>query len=107
MWTQTCIGYANIRPFYLFCVYMTIGLLIFWYFTIRAGIYIHYSEIALFDLMEPGVFMLWAITATSALFVGLMIVILIISQTCLILTNFTTLDGIKEKRSCPTAFCQI
>ena len=30
IWTQNCIGYRNQRPFILFTLYMTIGLLQFW-----------------------------------------------------------------------------
>lgn len=30
MWTQNCIGYRNQRPFYLFTLYMSIGLYQFW-----------------------------------------------------------------------------
>ena len=35
MWTQTCIGYRNQKPFFLFCLYMTLGVLQFWWSTYR------------------------------------------------------------------------
>lgn len=57
-----------------------------------------------FEVIEPGVCILWALTATSAFFVGMMIVYLLVAQTLLVLTNFTTLDGLKQRRLCPLPF---
>lgn len=54
--------------------------------------------------MEPGVCILWVITAFSAFFVGLMIVVLWITHSLMILTNFRTLDGMKTKECCPLPF---
>jgi hypothetical protein len=54
--------------------------------------------------MEPGVVIIWAITAFSALFVGLMIVMLLITHTLMVLTNYRTLDGMKTGKMCPIPF---
>jgi hypothetical protein len=57
-----------------------------------------------FELMEPGVVIIWAITAFSAFFVGLMIIMLLISHTLMVLTNYRTLDGMKTGKMCPVPF---
>jgi hypothetical protein len=54
--------------------------------------------------MEPGVVIIWAITAFSAFFVGLMIVMLFITHTFMVLTNYRTLDGMKTGKMCPIPF---
>jgi hypothetical protein len=100
IWTQTCIGYCNQRPFYLFTFYMTIGVFQFWYSTIRVGS-ILMSGCSFFSFFEPGVYILWAVTCFSAGFVGLMIVSLFFGHTFMVATNFTTLDSLKQKTVCP------
>jgi hypothetical protein len=105
MWTQTCIGHCNQRPFYLFCVYMCWGVLQFWYSTIRTGFTMMGGcNSSFFSHFEPGVYILWAITCVSAAVVGMMIIALAISHTLMILTNYTTLDSLKTKRMCPIPF---
>lgn len=101
VWTQTCIGISNQKSFYLFCLYMTIGVCQFWYFTVRV---VGEKTKNILELMEPGVAIIWAITAFSAGFVGLMIIVLFISHTLMILTNYRTLDSIKSNRMCPMPF---
>jgi palmitoyltransferase len=101
IWTQTCIGYSNQKCFYLFCIYMTIGVLQFWYFTVRV---LKERQLPIFDMMEPGVVILWVFTGLSAFFVGLMIVALAITHTLMVLTNFRTLDGMKTGKMCPLPF---
>lgn len=101
VWTQTCIGVCNQKCFYLFCFYMTIGVFQFWYFTVRV---MSEKTKSVLELMEPGVAIIWAITAFSAGFVGIMIVMLLISHTLMILTNYRTLDGMKTGRMCPMPF---
>lgn len=105
MWTQTCIGYCNQRSFYLFTVYMTIGVIQFWYSTIRAFVLMS-GSCHFFDFFEPAVYVLWAITCFSAGCVGVMIVGLSIGHSLMISTNFTTLDSIKTRRACPIPFCE-
>lgn len=105
MWTQNCIGYRNQRSFYLFCLYMTLGLLQFWQSTFKTFGSI-YSTCRFFSYFEPGVYILWLITCFSALFVGIMIVALCISHSMMILTNFTTLTGMKTKKMCALPFCE-
>jgi len=46
IWTQTCIGFSNQKSFYLFCMYMTMGVMQFWYFTVRV-------------LKEKSPFLIW------------------------------------------------
>ena len=105
IWTQTCIGHCNQRPFYLFSIYMCIGVIQFWHSTIRAGV-VMFGECnsSFFSHFEPGVYILWMITCISAAVVGLMIIGLTISHTFMILTNYTTLDSMKQKRMCPLPF---
>lgn len=103
IWTQTCIGFRNQKCFYLFCFYMTIGVIQFWYFTFRV---IREKTVPFFKLMEPGAMILWGFTAFSAFFVGIMIVVLFISHSMMILTNHGTLDSMKRKQICPMPFCQ-
>ena len=92
MWTQTCIGHCNQRPFILFCFYMTLGVFQFWISSWRAfsvmggGCDGHF-----FGVFEPGVYILWGITCVSAGLVGLMIVGLMFSHGLMVCTNFTTL----------------
>lgn len=101
MWTQTCIGHCNQRPFYLFCVYMCIGVIQFWYSTIRtASIMSGGCNTSFFGHFEPGVYILWALTCLSAGVVGMMIMGLTVSHTFMIMTNCTTLDTMKTKRMC-------
>jgi hypothetical protein len=100
IWTQTCIGYTNQRPFYLFTLYMTIGVLQFWYSTARVASKL--SETCnFFGAFEPGVYILWVVTCISAGIVGIMIVTLWLGHTLMIATNFTTLDSLKKKTMCP------
>ena len=101
VWTQTCIGFANQKAFYLFCLYMAIGVFQFWYFTVRV---INEKKRPMLELMEPGVVIIWAITALSALFVGLMIIMLFFTHTFMVLTNYRTLDGMKSGKMCPMPF---
>lgn len=54
--------------------------------------------------MEPGVVIIWAITGFSALFVGLMIIMLSITHTFMVLTNYRTLDSMKSGKMCPMPF---
>ena len=103
IWTQTCIGYRNQKCFYLFCFYMSIGVIQFWYFSIRV---LAERNRPLLQLTEPGVYILWAFTAFSAFFVGIMIIALLITHTILVLTNYRTLDGMKSKKMCPLPFCR-
>jgi len=105
IWTQTCIGYCNQRPFYLFTFYMTIGVLQFWYSTIRSAA-ILFESCHFFGTFEPGVYILWAITCVSAGLVGLMIVSLCVGHTLMVSTNFTTLDNLKKKMMCPMPFLE-
>jgi hypothetical protein len=49
---------------------------------------------------------LWVFTGMSAFFVGIMIVMLFISHTLMVFTNFRTLDGMKTHQMCPLPFCQ-
>ena len=98
MWTQTCIGHFNQRPFIWFCLYMTIGVMQFWVSTVRAvSVMSGGCESHFFSFFEPGVYVLWAITCFSAGVVGLMIVGLAISHSLMICTNSTTLDSMKKK----------
>lgn len=60
----------------------------------------------LFQIGEPGVIILWAFTAFSAFFVGIMIVMLFISHTAMLLTNYSTLDAMKMRKICPMPFFQ-
>lgn len=97
MWTQTCIGHCNQRPFYLFCFYMTIGVIQFWYSTARVLSLLN-ANCNLFGQFEPGIYILWAITCISAGMVGLMIVALCFGHTLFVSTNFTTLESMKARR---------
>jgi len=107
MWTQTCIGHCNQRPFIWFCIYMTIGVLQFWISTIRAvNIMTGSCESTFFNVFEPGVYILWGITCFSAGVVGLMIVGLSISHGMMICSNFTTLDSMKKKTMPPLPFIE-
>lgn len=101
VWTQTCIGICNQKCFYLFCFYMTIGVLQFWYFTVRV---LRERTLPILEMMEPGVVIIWALTAFSAFFVGFMIIMLLISHTTMILTNHRTLDSMKTGKMCPIPF---
>jgi hypothetical protein len=103
IWTQTCIGYRNQKTFYLFCLYMTLGVFQFWYFTVRV---LREKTVPFMALAEPGVLLLWVFTMFSALFVGLMIVMLFLSHTAMLLTNFGTLNAMETKGCCPLPFCQ-
>lgn len=77
------------------------GVIQFWYFSIRM---MSEKTRPILELMEPGDVIIWAITAFSAFFVGLMIIMLLISHTLMILTNYRTLDGMKNGRMCPLPF---
>lgn len=57
--------------------------------------------------MEPGVVIIWVITAFSAFFVGLMIIMLFITHTMMVLTNYRTLDSMKSGKMCPMPFFAI
>lgn len=105
IWTQNCIGFRNQRPFYLFTLYMSIGLYQFWSATIFS-LSKMYGSCKFFSFFEPGVYILWIITCFSALVVGIMIIGLLISHTMMILTNHTTLMSMKLKRMCPVPFCE-
>jgi hypothetical protein len=80
---------------------MAIGVLQFWYFNIRV---MSERSKPVLELMEPGVAIIWAATAFSALFVGIMIIMLLISHSLMVLTNYRTLDGMKTGRMCPLPF---
>jgi len=56
--------------------------------------------------MEPGLMILWFFTAFSAFFVGLMILMLFLSHTVMMLTNYRTLDAVKTRKMCPAPFVQ-
>lgn len=105
MWTQTCIGYRNQRPFYLFTLYMMIGVLQFWYSTARVVSHLSIT-CHFFGAFEPGVYILWVITCISAGVVGAMIIMLWVGHSLMVATNFTTLDNLKEKRMCPIPFIE-
>lgn len=105
MWTQNCIGFRNQKCFYLFTFYMSIGLVQFWYGSIMAFTQI-YNKCYFFSHFEPGVYILWLITTFSATFVGIMIIALLFSHTMMIMTNFTTLTGMKTKKVCPIPVCE-
>lgn len=105
IWTQTCIGFTNQRPFYLFCFYMSVGVVQFWYSTARMASLL-LDGCSFFGAFEPGVYVLWGITCFSAGFVGMMIIGLAVGHTMMIMTNFTTLDSIKSKRTCPIPFLE-
>lgn len=102
MWTQTCIGLRNQKCFYLFCLYMSLGVVQFWYFTYR--VLSEGTTVPLLALAEPGVIILWAFTTFSAFFVGIMIVILCCNHTVMMFTNYRTLDAMKQKQMCPLPF---
>jgi hypothetical protein len=88
---------------------MCFGVLQFWYSTIRALLLMVGgcgSTIGFFSVYEPGVYILWAITCFSAAVVGVMIVGLTISHTFMILTNYTTLDSMKQRRMCAFPFIE-
>ncbi len=81
------------------------GVIQFWYSTIRAGLVMFGGcNSSFFGHFEPGVYILWLITCISAAVVGIMIIGLTISHTMMILTNFTTLDGMKQKIMCHLPF---
>jgi hypothetical protein len=82
---------------------MALGVLQFWYFTIRV---VHERTVPFFQLAEPGVMILWFLTAFSAFFVGLMILTLYLSHTVMMLTNYRTLDAVKTRKMCPAPFVQ-
>ena len=105
MWTQNCIGYRNQRSFYLFTMYMTIGVLQFWFATFSA-FSLMYGHCNFFSYFEPGVYILWGITCFSAFIVGIMIIMLAVGHTMYILTNHTTLMSMKLKKVCPCPFCE-
>lgn len=83
---------------------MAIGVIQFWYFTVRV---LNEKPKPVLEMMEPGVAIIWAITAFSALFVGLMIIMLFITHTLMILTNYRTLDGMKSGKMCPIPFLAV
>jgi len=101
IWTQTCIGYSNQKCFYLFCVYMSIGVVQFWYFNVRI---FNEKTVSIFSLVEPGVIILWFFTAFSAFFVGLMIMCLVVGHTAMMFTNFRTMDSMKQQKMFPIPF---
>lgn len=80
---------------------MAIGVMQFWYFTVRV---LREKTLPILEMMEPGVAIIWAFTAISAFFVGFMIIMLLISHTLMILTNYRTLDGMKTGKMCPIPF---
>jgi hypothetical protein len=82
---------------------MSVGVFQFWYSTARTAS-ILLDGCNFFGAFEPGVYVLWGITCFSAGFVGMMIVGLAVGHTMMITTNFTTLDSIKSKRTCPLPF---
>lgn len=102
-WSQNCIGYRNQKSFYLFTLYMTLGVFQFWLATYDAFFYL-YGSGKFLSSFEPGVYILWIITCFSALFVGIMIVALLISHTMMVLTNHTTLMSMKMHKMCPLPF---
>jgi len=79
---------------------MSVGIVQFWYFTFRA------LSNEIIPLIPTSTKVLWALTAFSVFCVGLMIIILLFSHTLMILTNFTSLDGVKTRSICPLPFCQ-
>ena len=99
IWTQNCIGYRNQKSFYLFTLYMTMGLLQFWFATYEIYYYYDFS-------FSIWVYILWISTSSSAFFVGLMILALWISHTAMIMTNHTTLMSVKTGHIYPLPFCQ-
>lgn len=84
---------------------MSLGLWQYWHASYYAYQTI-YGHCQFFSYFEPGVYILWLITSFSATFVGFMIIALWISHTMMILTNFTTLTGMKTKKVCPFPFCE-
>jgi hypothetical protein len=65
-----------------------------------------YGSCKFFSFFEPGVYILWFVTCISALVVGVMIVILLISHSMMVVTNHTTLMTIKQSKACPLPFCE-
>ena len=107
IWSQNCIGFRNQKAFYLFSVYMSIGIIQFWFTTFKTYHILKADETrSFFSHFEPGDYVLWFITCVSATIIGLMIVLLAISHTFYILTNHTTLMAMKAKRLCPCPFCE-
>lgn len=84
---------------------MTLGLWQFWHASISTFKFM-YGHCEFFSYYEPGVYILWLITTFSATFIGTMIIALFISHTMMILTNFTTLTGMKKKSVCHLPFCE-
>jgi hypothetical protein len=84
---------------------MSIGVCQFWSATYMAWGKL-YGSCKFFSFFEPGVYILWTMTCFSALIVGLMIVSLLIGHSIMILTNHTTLMGMKQKKICPMPFCE-
>lgn len=105
IWTQTCIGHTNQRPFYLFCFYMTFGVLQFWYSTIRAWSILS-TNCSFFSVFETSIYALWLLTCFSAGIVGLMIIALCIGHSFMVTVNFSTLDSMKTKESCALPFLE-
>ena len=104
MWTQTCIGYTNQKSFYLFCLYMSFGVLQFWWSTLQAHSLLS-TQCSFFAHFDTGVYILWGITCFSAGVVGIMIVSLAVGHIIMMSTNFTTLDSMKTRKACPYPCC--
>ena len=78
---------------------MTVGVMQFWYSTIRVA-HTLISNCQFFAVFEPGIYILWGITCISAGLVGIMIVALCVGHSFFVATNFTTLEGMKTKKTC-------
>jgi len=104
VWTQNCIGYRNQKSFYLFCVYMLIGDLIFWFFTLKTYATLSDSD-NFFDFFPTIVYIWWGFTCFSAFSIGIMLFGLAFSQMMFILVNYTTLDFIKTKKRFTMPLC--
>jgi hypothetical protein len=105
IWAQNCIGYRNHKSFYLFTLYMSIGVFQFWQATYMVFGKL-YGTCKFFSHFESGVYILWIITCFSACFVGIMILSLLICHTLMILSNHTTLMSVKQKSMFPMPFCE-
>lgn len=102
VWAQNCVGYRNQKSFYLFTFYMSLGLLQYWTATIEAQGTIYETNYE----FSFQIVILWMITSISALFVGVMILVLWVIHSAMVLTNHVTLMNIKSRECFPLPFCQ-
>ena len=83
---------------------MTIGVVQFLWTTI--ALYGIISQTChLFGYLKTSVYVLWGLLVCLRGVVGLMIVGLSVGHSCMVMTNYTTLDSIKNRRGCPIPFC--